>query len=218
MSEKLDPNKSTAAATNAAPASAAWWKSTVVRRWIVILVVASFIVDGAVLLVVRKSNVKSTIEPEYTLGAFALFPSDSATAAPTSFKIHVRFIEDLDAQARQQIVKHQYRVQENIEGLLEKARGIEWEDSTIARLKHQIQDRIDADLDLRAVAEVIFTDPVFNPRHIEPATPISAAALPTSIVQKQGDVQKPEAKSSDARFQSTSGSAAFDKGPATIEQ
>lgn len=217
MSEK--PDASNPASSAAAPADAAWWKSAVLHRWLVILVVASFIVDGAVLLVVRKSSVKPTIEPEYTLGAFMLQSADAATAAPTSFKIHVRFIDDLDAQARQQIMKHQFRVQESVEDLLQKARGMQWDDSAVARLKHQIQDTIDTDLDLRAVAEVIFTDTVFDPRHFEPAAPMPAAALPTATIQKQADAKISDSKTTEAASQSTPASATLDKRePSSLEQ
>ena len=211
MSEK--PDASHAAPAAAKPTRAAWWKSAVVRRWIVILVVASFIVDAAVLLFVRKSSAKPTVESEYTLGTFALLPGDAATAAPTSFKIHVRFIDDLDAPARQEITKHHYRVQESIEDLLQKARGIQWDESAIARLKHEIQDRIDTDLDLHVVAEVIITDPVFDPRRLEPPPSSANAGLPTatrstSAIQKPGDAK---AQSSEAASQMTPTSATFDK-------
>ena len=152
--------KSTTDPSASKASTAPWWKSVLLNRWVLILVVGSLLVDFAVLVSVRKSAAKPVIEPEYTVGNFTFKPAASADSQPTfgKFALHVRFIEDLDGQARQQIVTHQYRVQEAVEGLLRKANGIELDDTAVTRLKHQIQQRIDDCLDLRAVAEVIITD------------------------------------------------------------
>jgi hypothetical protein len=176
-----DEVKAKSAEGTSAPAASRvpFWKSVVVRRWLPILVVASLVVDGVVLLLVHKSTTKSGPQPEYTVGTFAFRTSIGTDAQPRSgtFVLHVRFIDDLDSQARQHMVFHQFRVQEAVEGLLRKAREIDLDDSAVARLKHQIEDRIDDCIDLRSVAEVIITNVnLESPLVGAPVAPVAAAA------------------------------------------
>jgi flagellar basal body-associated protein FliL len=147
-----------------------WWKSASTLRWLAVIVVASLVIQGAIYLLVSKSPAGRTIVPiEYTVGTFS-FASDSsaeAHAGPAKFDLHVRFIDDLNVAARRRLIDHQFRVRESVEALLRKSHGLELTDTGLARLKHEIQERIDEALDLRAVAEVIITDLAVPPSRLD---------------------------------------------------
>src|SRR5262249_44390592 len=99
--------------TPSAPAPVSLWKRVLRFRWMLLVVIVSLAVDCAVLVFARKSVAKNTVEPEYTVGTFAFRTPERPETRPTlgTFNLHVRFIEDLEPQARHQIVVHQFRVQ-----------------------------------------------------------------------------------------------------------
>src|SRR5262249_45263824 len=117
---------------------------------------------------------------------------NNAPAAVGKFDLHVRFIDDLDSQARLRIASHQFRVRESIEGLLRVSQGVELSDSALARLKHEIQEKIDEALDLRGVAEVLMTDWTVAPGAVNTtpasATPVNAAPQPAAANPSTGTV------------------------------
>jgi hypothetical protein len=152
----------------------------------VVFIAISLAIHCVIFVLVQKSVARSVTLPEYTVGTFSIVAGaagdshNSAThCAAGKFELHVRFIDDLQSQARTRIATHQYRVRESIENLLRKAHGLELDDAAVARLKHQIQQRVDEAIDLRAVAEVIITDLTLDPAIADPpATPLPTAATP----------------------------------------
>jgi flagellar basal body-associated protein FliL len=176
-------SKSPAEAPASTPTAKPWWKSALLRRWLVVLVVGSLVIHGVVFVLLRKSVARATVQPECMVGTFTLVGGDhnSAASAAGKFDLHVRFVDDLDASARQRMIAHEFRVRESIEGLLRNSQGTELDEPALTRLKHQIQERVDEAIDLRAVAEVIITDlavptPVSAPVPTPVSTPIPTAA------------------------------------------
>jgi hypothetical protein len=183
MPEAAKSRPSAEASAETAP-NKSWWKLVLTQRWLAALVIGSLIVHGMVFALVRKSAGRAAAQPEYTVGTFSFVagePSDSRTVAG-KFDLHVRFLDELDAPARQRIASHQYRVRESIEGLLRDSQGLNLDEPALTRLKHEIQERIDGALDLRAVAEVIITDMSVPVPGAAPtaATPASSSGTPTA--------------------------------------
>jgi flagellar basal body-associated protein FliL len=165
MADPAPAKPPTDGATPDASAAKAWWKSLLTGRWLAILIVGSLAFHSIVFVLVRKSSTKTAVaQGEFTVGKFTFTAIERANASsdqrPTTgnFDLHVRFIDDLDILARQRSVAHQFRVRESLENLLRKSKEVELDDAGVARLKHQIQQRIDEAIDLHAVAEVIITD------------------------------------------------------------
>jgi flagellar basal body-associated protein FliL len=146
-----------------------WWKSSSILCWFGAIVVASIVFQVVLFVVLRKAaTAKPTAIAEYTVGTFT-FASAGADEKPISgqLDLHLRFVEDLDAAARQRLAAHKFRVRESIESVLRKSHELDLGESALARLKHEVQEKVDAAIDLRAVAEVIFTDINVEPRVID---------------------------------------------------
>lgn len=178
------PGTAIPAATVTAPGEP-WWKSVLVQRWLAALVIVSLVLHFTAFVLLRKSVSKTIVQPEFTVGTFTLTADEHGYGHGTSgkFDLHVRFIDDLDATARTRMTSHEFRVRESIENLLRGAQGIELNEQILTRLKHQIQDRIDDAIDMRAVAEVLITDLTIPMPAAVPATvPVAApASTPTTI-------------------------------------
>jgi flagellar basal body-associated protein FliL len=136
-----------------------WWKAAWIR-WAAAIVVASLVVHGALFLLLKKSGAPQPAPVEQAVGSFNFVAVDAGktSGAPAKFDLHIRFVDDLEKSGRQRLLAHQYRVREAVENLLRKTQGVELSDPAVARLKHEIQERIDGAIDLRAVAEVIITN------------------------------------------------------------
>jgi flagellar basal body-associated protein FliL len=180
MAEAAKPKP--AADAPADPASKQrWWEALLTQRWLIVLVVGSLLVHAVVFGIARKTAGRAAPPTEYTLGTFSFISpvAGDSHAPPGKFDLHVRFLDELDSVARQRITAHQFRVRESIEDLLRSSAGMNLDDQSLTRLKHQIQQRIDDDLDLRAVAEVIITDLT-----CPPVGPPPENTVPTGTVDK----------------------------------
>jgi flagellar basal body-associated protein FliL len=141
------------------------WSKSLLIRWIVAIVLGSIVVDCALFFLLRKSlQPPAPVPVELEVGSFDFVAAREATtdieplSQPAKFDIHVRFIDDLERPGRELLTAHRHRVRESIENLLRKSQQVELSDPAMARLKHEIQQRIDDALDIRAVAEVIITN------------------------------------------------------------
>ena len=82
-------------------------------------------------------------------------------------------------------------MREAVENLLRKSQPVDLKDTATARLKHEIQERVDDALDLRAVAEVIITNlkidstnrPTAAAISDEPVLPAKKVVEPTAALQ-----------------------------------
>jgi flagellar basal body-associated protein FliL len=138
------------------------WQRFLTKKWIAILLGASVVVQGAGLVYLQISRKQPAIraEPEVPLGDFQ-FASDSpdgAKIARVRFGLYVTFLEHLDRVARDELAARRFRVQQAIEQLLRQAHSRDFEDPALEQLKRQIQEQINACLEMRAVAEVIIVN------------------------------------------------------------
>jgi flagellar basal body-associated protein FliL len=162
-------------------------------RWIAAIVLGSVVVHGALYFMLRKSP-QPPAPLEQKVGSFdfvAATGGNDARGETAKFDLHVRFVEDLAKPARERLVEHQYRVREAVENLLRRSRPVDVSDTAMARLKHEIQERVDDSLDLRAVAEVIITNlkidstnrPTAAAISDEPVPPAKKVIEPTAALQ-----------------------------------
>ncbi len=163
----------------------AWWKTPAMVRWIAAAVVVSIVFQVGLFVLVRKSTSAALPMPtEHTVGTFAFYGiAEGSRSVPAKFNLHIRFVDDLDSAARIQLAAHQFRVREVVEGVLRQSHGLEFTDQALSRFKHEVQERIDDAIDLRAVAEVILTDFAVDPLPAQSHSSPSVA-MPTAGMQQ----------------------------------
>ena len=160
MAESVKTNSpADTSALNAEGQTAPFWQTVSFKKWLGVIVCASLVIHAVVFLFAHKSTGSAAVPGEFTIGVFTLPTGEHGDLqAPGKFTLHIRLIDDFDSLGRQRLATHQFRVREAVEGLLRKSKGLDWDDTAVARFKHEIQERIDNSIDLRAVAEVIITD------------------------------------------------------------
>ena len=97
---------------------------------------------------------------EVSLGTFR-FESDETEGGRVSyaeFGIHIALLGQVDPVARCQLEKRKFRVQQDIEELLRQAQSGDFDDPNLGELKRQLQEQINATLQMKAIADVIITD------------------------------------------------------------
>lgn len=144
------------------PGSSASWRRFLTQKWIAILVASSIVVHGACFLYycLARRNSPETPSPEVCLGAF-MFEADKAEGGRlvnAEFSLSVALLEHVDQAARRQLKAHRFRVQQDVEELLRRAHGGDFDDPTLGDLKRQLQEQVNETLGIRAVADVIITN------------------------------------------------------------
>ena len=115
--------------------------------------------------------------PEVTLGAFH-FEADKAEHGRTTradFSLCVLLPDSADPTTYARLTAHKFRVQQDVEELLRKAHGGDFDDPTLQELKRQLLEQINQTVGSRAVSEVILTD-VRLQRESQPKAPLGATA------------------------------------------
>ncbi len=140
----------------------AWLRRFLSRKWIAILVVALTAINGIAYACVRlaASSPPPVISPEVSLGVFR-FEADEGEVgriAAAEFALHIALLKQVDQPARRRLENYQFRVQQDVEELLRRAHGGDFDDPNLGELKRQLQARINETLGMRAIAEVIITD------------------------------------------------------------
>jgi hypothetical protein len=116
---------------------------------------------------------------ELEIGEF-LFDRPGATDGSVRrarFRLHVRLLPDLRAEATSQFRGNPFHVREGVEEVLRRAAPSDFEDPLLADLKRRIQERLNQDLGQRAVARCIVT-------HLEIERNTEAAGAPQENVAK----------------------------------
>lgn len=145
-----------------APATPSWWRNLLNPRWIALFVVLSFLLPCIVYAYARLGTVGGSVgdvEGEVSLGEFR-FSGNSHEQSPivaATFHLHLALIPEADALARARLVSHKYRVKQGVEQLLRQAHGGDFEDPSLGDLRRQLQEQINENLGVRAVADVIVT-------------------------------------------------------------
>ncbi len=124
-----------------------------------VLLLASLLLHG---LGIAFWTVRGTVadSPEVTLGRFT-FAAERGVDSPVQraqFDLHIALIEELQPAARKLLAERRLRVQQDIEELLRRARGGDFDDPSLRELKRQLQEQVNTTLGLRAVGSVIITD------------------------------------------------------------
>ncbi|HYW81292.1 MAG TPA: flagellar basal body-associated FliL family protein [Thermoguttaceae bacterium] len=127
-----------------------------------IFLLATVIFQGTLFAYYQFGSAASEIggTAEVSLGTFH-FDSDEAEGGRVSyaeFGLHIALLDEVDSQARHQLEVHQFRLQQDIEELLREAQSGDFDDPSLCELKRQLQERINATLKMRAIADVIITD------------------------------------------------------------
>lgn len=153
------------------------------RTWVVVLLTLWTLGNAAGFAFFRGQG-RVAVEvpnPEIGLGDFK-FRADLAERGPVAaaqFSLHVAFAPQSEQAGRERLAVRKFRVQQDVEELLRRAHGADFDDPRLRELKRQIQEQINETLGTRAVADVIITDLVVEPsseRAAERAEPAAAAA------------------------------------------
>jgi flagellar basal body-associated protein FliL len=165
--EKLSPKgpASDADPTDAEPASpgrAGWFWRLFAHQWLLMVVLlATIAIQGTAFLYHRATERTPGAPPsgEIDLGSFH-FEADKREGGPTlraDFSLHVALLESAEALARQRLAARKFRVQQDVEELLRKAHGGDFDDPGLQDLKRQLLEQINQTLGVRAVSDVIVT-------------------------------------------------------------
>jgi flagellar basal body-associated protein FliL len=131
-------------------------------RWLVILVLVSIVVHTAGFLYVtaRQKPAAETYQPEVSLGAYRFLPTSAAggNVKLATFDLHISLLNAADRSARERLAATKFRVQQNVEELLRRAHGKDFDDPILGDLKRQLQEEINKTIGLKAISEVIITN------------------------------------------------------------
>ena len=133
-----------------------------VKKWLAIGLVAAIVIQGVGLACYKLGRAQGTANPsaEIDLGEY-YFSANSGEDGPTNsaeFRLHIALLEQVAGPALQRLRQRQYRVQQDVEQLLRRAHGGDFEDPILGELKRQLQEQINDTLGMRAIADVIITD------------------------------------------------------------
>jgi flagellar basal body-associated protein FliL len=144
------------------PNDEALWRRFLTPKWIAILVVVSIVIHGIGFACVRLASNSPPVvsRPEVSLGVFRFEAGESEVSrvAAAEFALHIALLEQVDQAARRRLEAYQFRVQQDVEELLRRAHGGDFEDPSLGELKRQLQERINETLGMRVIADVIITD------------------------------------------------------------
>jgi len=150
----------------------AWYRRFLDWRWLVVLLVVSLVLHGMGLATYRLLGSTRDREPtpEVALGTyhFLAAPREPGQVESASFSLHIALLEHVEAPARQRLRDRQHRVRQDVEELLRRAHGGDFEDPTLAGLKRQLQEQINDTLGMRAISDVIITN--LELTHRQPST------------------------------------------------
>ncbi len=142
----------------------ALWRRLSPRHWLLI-VVGSSVITHLVLLTAWRGSPSSQPEPgsaEWSLGHYRFVNHKSEpgkeNVQQAEFDLHLHLLPGADHAARAALEARKYRVQQDVEELLRQAHAGDFDDPTLTELKRQLQEKINATLEMRAIAEVIITD------------------------------------------------------------
>ncbi len=133
-----------------------------IKKLVAFVVIAALVLQGVGLACYKLGSARNAVAPsaEIDLGEY-FFTADSGEDGPTDsadFRLHIALLEQVDGLARRRLQQRQYRVQQDVEQLLRRAHGGDFEDPILGELKRQLQEQINDTLGMRAIADVIITD------------------------------------------------------------
>lgn len=155
--EKSEPESLAAAVPNAAK-----WSTNLGHNGLIVLLALSVVANAAgfAYLKFRERSDKVAPSTEIALGSFRFVAdkSEKGLVNGARFSLHVAFTPQADQEGRQRLSDRKYRVQQDIEELLRRAHGADFDDPRLRDLKRQVQQQINETLGIQALADVIITD------------------------------------------------------------
>jgi flagellar basal body-associated protein FliL len=154
-------------------------------KWLAVFVVASLAAHGAGFAYYHFRGPAPAVapaSPEVSLGAFH-FEADAAEPgrpAKADFSLYVALIEPVDQAARQRLESRKVRVRQDVEELLRKAHGGDFDDPGMKDLKRQLQEQIGQTLGMRTISDVMITDLIVHRAGRANGTVATSTELPTS--------------------------------------
>jgi flagellar basal body-associated protein FliL len=132
------------------------------KYWLAFLLVSTLVIHGVFFALYKTSKTAAPIEytPEIGIGKYE-FTADKTSGgriANVEFSLFITALDGLEQIARNRLISHKFRVQEEIESLMREAHSGDFEDTTLNDLKRQIRERIDHALGNRVVSNVIVTN------------------------------------------------------------
>jgi flagellar basal body-associated protein FliL len=150
------------AAEPASPGRMGWLRRCFAHQWLLLVVlIATIAIQGSAFIYHRATERTQGVPPsgEIELGAFH-FEADKGEGGPTfraDFSLHVALLEPAESLARQRLSDRKFRVQQDVEELLRRAHGGDFDDPGLQDLKRQLLEQINQTLGVRAVSDVIVT-------------------------------------------------------------
>jgi len=162
-----------AATKKTGPGKKAFWRRLLPKKWVSIVLGVSIVnfTFGYLCCGTMRKSAEEGENMEVDLGTFrfeARAP-ELGTIAGAEFTLHIALLDVVDRQARQRLATHTSRVRQNVEELLRKAHGGDFEDPSLGGLKRQIQEHVNETLGIRAIADVMITN--LQLRNRDNATP-----------------------------------------------
>lgn len=144
---------------------------------VIALVAVTLLVNVAFLAFCSLGSDKTVDKTEHDLGTydFSADPSEKGNISSAEFNLHISVLEGLEKETRRRLDAKKFRVQQDIEELLRRAHGGDFDDPNLGELKRRLQARINETLGMKAIADVIITDLKLarNPQAAEPTDKIS---------------------------------------------
>jgi hypothetical protein len=135
-------------------------KQALVKKWLPTLLIGSVVAHGLLWSLRDRGAVETKPFGEVTLGEFEFLPPPGSHGLieRADFQLHISLLQDVETKARARLAERQFKVKQDVEALLRQAHGGDFDDPELSELKRQLQEQINASLELRAIAEVIITD------------------------------------------------------------
>jgi len=150
-----------AAPTQPSAPARRWGLRWLASRWSLILLVLLIVLNAIGLATWRLGahGPAAPPDPEIALGTFRFLAekSEQGPIRAAEFVLHVALTAELDRQGRAQLAARKFRVQQDVEELLRRAHGGDFDDPKLRGLKRQLQAQINETLGMDAIAEVIIT-------------------------------------------------------------
>lgn len=184
MAEREKDEKPDAEEKSEKPKAASWRSRFRQPLWVCMLLGTTVVAHG--LLITSHALFGSASEHargEVSLGRFA-YVNDRDThdsLGKVGFDLHIRLLDRVDKTARRQLHDREHRVRQDVEELLRRAHGADFEDPSLSELKRQLQETVNQSLELRAVDEVIITDLTIDIRQTAPRPDVTGQQSAVAI-------------------------------------
>jgi hypothetical protein len=181
-------NATTAQAPEDASLPGSGWRALGSFRWLIAAAAGTLIIEAAFLLWLRSRG--SSPEPpapnEIALGTFDFSRSNTRDnrSYRGQFDLSVRLSDDLSSSERRRVADERPQLQRAAEEALWRLRPVDFADRRLTRLKDRLQQQLNDALGFEAIAEVVVSNFMIEPRGLGSATPSRGGASPDP---KSGD-------------------------------